>query len=91
MNPSKKELLKAQDALVSSVEKLHREILELRGRLRRATSFIEEWSNYWAYGMDKPDGARPTAEDDARAISLGTRAADMVIDNRRFLAGSGHE
>lgn len=50
-------------------------------------NFIEEWANYWSYGMAQPAGAQPKAEDDAKAESLGARARDMVIENRRFLAG----
>ena len=57
-------------------------------RLRLAMLFIEEWANYWAFALDQPAGAMPSTEDDEKAESFGKRAADMVIDNRRYLANA---
>lgn len=63
---------------------------EARERLRLAMNFIEEWSNWWSYALAKDDNVPLTPEEDAAATkmaeSLGSRAAEMVINNRRFLA-----
>ncbi len=67
---------------------------EYAERLRLAMLFIEEWSNWWSYSLGVDDDApMPQAEKDAalvKAESLGARARDMVIDNRRFLAQPSH-
>lgn len=59
-------------------------------RLRLAMLFMEEWSNWWSYALgvddDKPMSAEEKAAGEKMAESLGARARDMVIDNRRFLA-----
>jgi hypothetical protein len=62
----------------------------LAERLRNAMLFIEEWANWWAYGLglddSKPLTAEETAAAEKMADSIGARARDMVIDNRRALA-----
>lgn len=59
-------------------------------RLRLAMLFIEEWANWWSYSLgvddDKPMSDEERAAGEKMAESFGTRAADMVIMNRRFLA-----
>lgn len=62
---------------------------EAEHRLREAMTFIEEWANWWSYALGVDDVL--TSDDQDRiahemAESLGTRAREMVIDNRRFLA-----
>lgn len=68
---------------------------DARERLRRAMLFIEEWSNWWSYALGVDDNApMPEAEKAAAekmAESLGARARDMVIENRRFLASSAEQ
>lgn len=65
---------------------------DARERLRLAMLFIEQWSNWWSYGLgldDKiPLSPEETAAAEQMAASLGDRASAMVIDNRRFLAAS---
>lgn len=56
--------------------------------------FIEEWSNWWGFAL-AVDDSKVTPEQNAKAgkmaESLGKRASDMVIDNRRFLASKEYE
>ena len=65
---------------------------QLAARLRLAMNFIEEWSNWWSYALGKDDNEPiPQEEREAAekmAASLGERACDMVIDNRRFMAAA---
>lgn len=63
-------------------------------RLRKAMLFIEEWSNWWSFALAVDDTkVTPEMNQDAgkMAESLGARARDMVVDNRRFLAAAGSE
>lgn len=60
-----------------------------RERLRLAMLFIEEWANWWAYGLGLDDSVPLSPEEtkaaEEKAASFGKRASAMVIDNRRFL------
>jgi len=60
-------------------------------RLRLAMLFIEEWSNWWSFALAVDDAKVTPEQNEAAgkmAESLGARARDMVIDNRRFLAAA---
>ena len=46
--------------------------------LIRAAQVLKEMSEFWAYGLAKPKGAKPTAGDKGRVEALATKAAEAV-------------
>jgi hypothetical protein len=74
------------DALVRDAMRWRARGGDLRAALDSAVDFIEEWANWWAYALGKPDGAKPTEADNAKAYELGDRAREAVIAGRRLLS-----
>ena len=72
------------------VDRLKGELAAVRKAFDNSLNFIEEWSNWWSYALEKPDGSEPTEADNQKAHELGDRAAKTVIDGRRLLKEKPH-
>jgi hypothetical protein len=46
---------------------------------RKLFTALKDMAEFWRYGMANPDGARPTAEDEARVEKLAKDALDALV------------
>lgn len=46
---------------------------------RKLFAALKDMAEFWRYGMAKPDGAQPTAEDEARVEKLAKDAVDALV------------
>lgn len=59
---------------------------ELIAALRATTEALQNISDYWAYGMNKSEGAQPTPEDDAAATAMAVAARKAIDKSNALLA-----